>query len=825
MAITKYASFEMSAVLDIKGSPTRARTASLDKLSDFHDYRTEDGYLYARIRAISSRVNKNHDGWPSIELAGSQDIFDRHYSANGGGFTVEAQAGAEYGYSTFLGKPIFIDHHNSDPERARGVIVDAKLHVEDHRTAASLDPYYASAPDNHTPPTWVELLLEVDAKSFPKLAKAILEGSTDSKKGIDGFSMGCDVEKSVCNICKNAATAPDEYCNHIKMKGAEFDYIEPKTGRKTSKKSYEDCYGVRFFEISAVFDPADETALIREVVNKESKVAGPGGGYGAEMSGMVECPHCGGAGQFDEPSVAQSTGEEFPFTPCPHCDSQGFQRSYSPGSDGAAAPHVNQPLPPEAYPQMPSGIQDRLPTQRLQGHTASVRTADNPLPQADLIKAPEDVDTLRDEQICPVCGSHMDETTCDVCGYVEPPENFNNPDLTKAKEEDDIDLPDDVPFDAPPEPGPETPADMESAVAKNPQSLSHVKNDMARWQLSVHPKVAGKINPVERPILPGNPQGTNEPKEEILEDHNKPVTSSMRTARQLMAAAQRNKENNMNQRTAAEPVPAAKPDTRGDVEGTGGYIQDSNESASKADAQINVDGVGGTGVEAVSADQENVEVEQGNEHSKNIEAIPTKTFPNEGQQDPVTSEPFIPSGEGVHKSHDNAPFPSEDGGLAGGGANKGTQPVDPVGKAQDRVDVLDTVTSPENNSGATKTWSGTDGNGVTKQQDPVSSESLEGADGVKKSHIFMAFKLADLEVEMGLLDPNKKYERAAELEAEPVGIVQASLKYAQKVKTAGLSRGGSRVARRMPPMAQPSTMPREASVEQPVADVDEGLFL
>lgn len=817
MAFTKYASFEMSEVLDIKGSPTRARTASLDKLSDFHDYRTEDGYLYARIRAISSRVNKNHDGWPSIELAGSQDIFDRHYAANGGGFTVEAQAGEEYGYSTFLGKPIFVDHHNSDPERARGVIVDAKLHVEDHRTAASLDPYYASAPDNHTPPTWVELLLEVDAKSFPKLAKAILQGSSDAKKGIDGFSMGCDVEKSVCNICKNAATAPDEYCDHIKMKGAEFDYIDPKSGRKTSKKSYEDCYGVRFFEISAVFDPADETALIREVVNKESKTAEYGPGLGPDpsgpISGQVACPFCGGRGHtFD----ASGMGAQ-----CPQCQGMGYTEPNTPGTDGVMAPSDQNPIHPDTFMPAPGA----LPQQPMYGHTAAVHTADNPLPQADLIKAPEDVDTLRDEQICPVCGSSMDETTCDVCGYVEPPDHFNNPDLTKAKEEDDVDLPEDVPFDAPPEPGPETPSDMESAVAKNPQSLSHVKNDMARWQLSVHPKVAGKINPVERPILPGNPQGTNEPKEEILEDHNKPITSAMRTARQLMAAAQRNKENTMNQRTAAEPVPAAKPDTRGEVEGTGGYIQDSNESASKADAQINVDGVGGTGVETVSADQENVEVEQGNEHSKNIEAIPTKTFPNNGQQDPVTSEPFIPSGEGVHKSHDNAPFPSEDGGLAGGGANKGTQPVDPVGKAQDRVDVLDTVTSPSNNSGATKTWSGTDGNGVTKQQDPVSSESLEGSDGVKKSHIFMAFKLADIEVEMGLLDPSKKYERAAELEAEPVAIVQASLKYAQKVKTAGLSRGGSRVARRMPPMAQPSTTPREASVEQPVADVDEGLFL
>src|SRR4051812_38050257 len=125
MAFTKYASLESAQVLDLKGSRNRVRTASLSKLGEFDDYRTEDGFLYARIRAISSRVNKNHDGWPSVELAGSPDIFDQHTASEG--FTVAANSN-EYGFSTFMGKPIFIDHHNSDPSRARGVIVDSKFH-------------------------------------------------------------------------------------------------------------------------------------------------------------------------------------------------------------------------------------------------------------------------------------------------------------------------------------------------------------------------------------------------------------------------------------------------------------------------------------------------------------------------------------------------------------------------------------------------------------------------------------------------------------------------------------------------------------------------
>src|SRR4051812_34533249 len=187
MAFTKYASLESAQVLDLKGSSQRMRTASLAKLAEYSDYRTEDGYLYARIRAISSRINKNHDGWPSVELAGGQEVFDKHRQASEGtGFTIEAKKGAKYGFSTFLGKPIFVDHNNSDPQRARGVIVAAKLHVEDQRTAA-LDPYYAppEVDPEHQPATWIELLLEVDAKSFPKFAQAIMDGSKDASTGID----------------------------------------------------------------------------------------------------------------------------------------------------------------------------------------------------------------------------------------------------------------------------------------------------------------------------------------------------------------------------------------------------------------------------------------------------------------------------------------------------------------------------------------------------------------------------------------------------------------------------------------------------------------
>ena len=704
MAFTKYASLESAQILDLKGSKERSRTASLDKIAEFEDYRTEDGYLYARIRAISSRVNKNHDGWPSVELAGGNDIFDKHTAAEGG-FTVEADTGADYGYSTFLGKPIFVDHNNSNPERARGVIVDAKLHVDDHKTAA-LDPYYASdsVDSEHMPATWVELLLEVDANSFPKLAKAIVKGSKDDKNGIDGFSMGCDVDRSICNICKNSASSPDEYCNHIKMKGAHFDYINPKTGSKESRKSYENCYGIKFFEISAVFDPADETALLREVRSS----------------------------------------------------------------------HIS-------------------------------KTAEAELPQSDLLHVPQEVNTLRKEQVCPVCGSTMDDQECDVCGYMSPPDGLDNPDLNKAKEGEEQ------------EEGMEDLTEEATPVTNNAQTFAHVTTGMA-WTTSLPARISGD-NSAEA-VGSGAP-ATEEPYEEILEDQDKPVTSSVRTAQEFIAAAGATRRNTMNHTAdAASGAPAiATPDRNVDVVGVGGALDASNEECSSADAQIDVEGVGGVnGVGTGDETSENVSV--GDEHSKNIEQIPTKTFGDgssavERQADPVSSQPFPASEEGVKSSawtieaSDDAAFPIEDGGLGGGTSVQGTQPSDPMGLADDRVSVLDHVTSPANNSGATNTWSGTDGNGVTKQQEPVTNESLEGADGVtSSSHIFVAFKLADLEVELGLLEGGRKYERVAELEKQPMAVVEASLRYAQRVKTAGL-RKSQKVATRLPSLGRSAATQQE----------------
>lgn len=883
MAFTKYASLEVSQILDIKGASDRSRKASLDKLSDFDDYRTEDGYLYARIRAISSRVNKNNDGWPSVELAGSEDVF-KHHQASEGGFVVEANKDAQYGYSTFVGKPIFVDHNNSNPERARGIIVDAKLHVEDHKTAA-LDPYYASAPDNHMPPTWVELLLEVDAKSFPKLAKAIIEGSKDASKGIDGFSMGCDVEKSVCNICKNAATAPDEYCEHIRMKGATFNYINTKTGKKESKRSYEDCYGIKFFEISAVFDPADETALLRELVHKEA--AGPNLNFDPRSnevpdmlmkmphpnelshSGIVEeCPECGNQnttfndvhtpeGPVNWQRTCENCGEVFhPFLkggaltprligePCPDCFGQGFKgpemhdcptcggmgslqgsAGALPQGEGYRTPHIIEP----SDVNVDMGMHQTQLRNPMYGH---IKTADNPPPQSELIHAPQEIDTLREEKVCPVCGSTMEDEACDICGYIQPPEGFDNPDLDKAKEmQQEITQDQAVGQDTVVQNADNNPGQLQNTPPpSNAQPLSHINREIG-WTAKLDPKLTGRINTIETPIKPGNGPVSDEPQETIISDETAPVTSSVRTAEQILTAVGRNKENLMSNRVAADPAPGAENNSdvtmdhdhkRVDVTGVGGVDEASNEEASKADAQIDLEGRGGTPVTDVASDSSEGLPTAGKDGEdagfntdKNIEAIPTKTFPDTGQHDPVSSDPFPARDEGVKSSGwkihalDSGPYPSEDGGLGGGSTTNGVSPADPVGNAEDRVDVLDSTTSPSNNSGPTKTWNGPGGNGVLKQQEPVTTEVF----APWSSHVVASLKLADLEVEMGLIQSESKYERLAELQESSLDEVTAQLTTLERVKTAGLikkeAKGG-----RLPSLTQPPAHARQASTDE-----------
>lgn len=196
---------------------TRTATVYKNAHRAVFDYEPRPGFLYVRSRAISSRCNDNYDEFPAAEI--------------------------EAAYKTFIGKPVFVNHHNEDHKKARGVIIDAALHKDTNADGS--------------PDTWAEVLMEVDAVNFPKLAQAILAGH------VDRTSMGCDVGYSVCSACGNKATTPSEYCSHIpQQKGALYVRRNAKTGSPEKTLIREICYKVSFFENSLlVEEPADPTAL------------------------------------------------------------------------------------------------------------------------------------------------------------------------------------------------------------------------------------------------------------------------------------------------------------------------------------------------------------------------------------------------------------------------------------------------------------------------------------------------------------------------------------------------------------------------------------
>jgi hypothetical protein len=848
--LTKYASFEVSKTLEVKGAATQQRHASLDKVADYHDYRTDDGYLYARIIAISSRVNKNNDGWPSVELAGGQDIWDKHVQPaldKHGSVTLEADPKMKTGFSTFIGKPHFVDHNNSDTKRARGVVVDAKLHVKGpHDHTSSFDPYYGSedVDEEHLPPTQVELLIEVDAKSFPLLAKAIVEGAKDPDKGIDGFSMGCDVDKSKCSHCGNEASSPREYCSHIKMKGAEHKVTSGKHAGK-SRKSYENCYGIKFFEISAVFDPADETALLQDLVHEGKTAAAP------LVRGMA-CPTCHGSGADPTDQTPGVYGIDN-IRPCPTC--KGSEEFRVPaGNDGSfmlneqtgigkehafpghgqiyEGPEIHTPADPDFGPgslmapnlmpqpdqsaggplpnvatptpgqldfapsnpllqQLRERVQMNNPYLSKQGSYLQHKLAENALPQFMHTQAPTEVDTLREEKICPVCGEEMEGEKCATCGHIEAPDGFDNPDL-QAAQNSDLTSPDLPGVDPSQAPNAEQDGLLQGAPAPGDSSavsyLQSRKKAITPGLNSVGAVTAGKIKTQERPLKSSQTPATDEPQEAVVSDQDRPVTSSFRTAMDLIRAAKSNQGNDMqNNRTAADAPSGAGAQKRVNVEGVGGVIDATNEKASQpegphsyeeAGKTVDVTGKGGI-IEDSNA--------EASKPSKGTESLPTA---GRDSDDSGFNKDKTTDDSGKTRTFDNSNEPgSAVTDKVFTGAKQGVKPQGGADVQPQRRENVEEVNEVKPLPG-TDQWTGTGGNGVTRQQDPVTKKVDPGIEQRSSSfaHVVAAMKLADAEIEIGVLNPDQKYDRVAELEALTPEELAAEERVISRVRTAGLAK-------------------------------------
>lgn len=186
----------------------------------YHISSNPNDYIYVAVRALTADTpNENWDAFSEKELL----RFEPKYGCRV--------------YQTFNLKPHHVNHRSQDPTQARGVIIDS---------------HYNTKNAEHFP----EILVAVDKTKDKRLADGIASGE------ITGFSMGCDAEYTICNVCEGKANTPNEFCNHIKFnKGKDFD----------GKIAFEWCEGVTFVEESSVDDPADKNALTQEIILASTK--------------------------------------------------------------------------------------------------------------------------------------------------------------------------------------------------------------------------------------------------------------------------------------------------------------------------------------------------------------------------------------------------------------------------------------------------------------------------------------------------------------------------------------------------------------------------
>lgn len=373
------------------------------------DYEVRPGFLYVRSRAISSRCNDNFDEFPAQEL--------------------------EKAYASFKGKPVFVNHVNEDHKRARGVIIDAALHKDANRDGSK--------------DWWVEVLMEVDALRFPRLAKEILNGN------IARTSMGCDVAYSICSACGNKATTPAEYCKHIPGSKGQRIYRTTASGQKVGELIRETCYGLKFFENSLLVEPpADPTAFFLGVdtrgldrvahrtAAKDPRFAEVG--LGQDEDGHYVKTHRARSKSYasleDIPQAEvdriAATGVAKPYGDVKYADPgmRGDKARYpidTPEHIDAAERYIHEKKNQKEYSsgqlhRVEDAIDHAAEEHGIGDHKAKLAFGET--------KAPADVDTLR-EDACPVCGDRdtYDGDTCSVCGYVAPPEIFQDPDLSVAR--------------------------------------------------------------------------------------------------------------------------------------------------------------------------------------------------------------------------------------------------------------------------------------------------------------------------------------------------------------------------------------------------------
>jgi hypothetical protein len=220
----------------------------LDAVADIYKIsRDPSDYLLIPARANSiGRFNANLDGWTFDEIIEFRPTLGCRT------------------YSTYNNKPHFVEHNASRYEVARGVILDSHLNMDNEATDEIKNDVMRCIGSDANKDAFVEVILAVDQSKDPALANAYKSGA------ITTFSMGADVESTMCNICGNVATTTWSFCDHIRKKHNKIPYT---MADGSTRIAGELCKGTIFQELSVVADPADKTAVIQDGILSILKAA------------------------------------------------------------------------------------------------------------------------------------------------------------------------------------------------------------------------------------------------------------------------------------------------------------------------------------------------------------------------------------------------------------------------------------------------------------------------------------------------------------------------------------------------------------------------
>lgn len=148
---------------------------------------------------------------------------------------------------------IYRHHQNKDPSKASGDVIKAFWNPQMHR---------------------VELLLGIDNDKAPDLVQRIADGEYPA------VSMGCKIKYDVCTICGHRAPTRAEYCDHLKFSmrrvmpsGLQAGALNPSP---------------RFFDISFVIKPADQTGYMMKKVAEHGLEVRSSAELGEELDRLEE---------------------------------------------------------------------------------------------------------------------------------------------------------------------------------------------------------------------------------------------------------------------------------------------------------------------------------------------------------------------------------------------------------------------------------------------------------------------------------------------------------------------------------------------------------